>query len=758
MSNHRLERLLKPSSIVVFGGHWAEAVVQQCRKGGYKGDIWPVHPTRSEVGGEVCYPDIASLPGVPDACFIGVNKEATIALVEALSALGAGGAICFASGFSETADQDADAEFRQSRLVAAAGDMPIVGPNCYGVINYLDNITLWPDQHGGKQVERGVAIITQSSNIAINLSMQQRGLPIAYLLTAGNQAQTSLAEIATAVISDDRVSALGLHIEGFSDIRAFEKLALHARQLGKRIVILKTGVTPLARAALMSHTRSLSGNDAAASAFIERLGMCRVRGIGEFVETLKVLNLKRKVSGTRTFSMSCSGGEAALVSDMGSDASLTFPFLKSEQVTDLRAVLGDDIALANPLDYHTVIWDNSEAMQGMVRAMLQAYEPTTKGLASTDNAIPELADIALLVLDFPRLDRCDAPSWQRALDAYVAALHHWSGIGAVVASLPENMPEPVIEALFEQGVVALCGLGDGLKALRNAAWLENSAKMKRLPPIWLQEMPERADFKATVLSIVDETGQSLGRPSARRASQEAWGLVKAAVPEVQVPRRLDESTAKRWLNRFGVSVPVNIRLSFADVRSSRRLSRELDKSSPVFNYPVVVKGLGVVHKSEANAIELGVRDRRELERAIKRIDCAGGCLIEEHVEDCVAELLVSVIHDSVHGLLMTVSAGGITTEVLNDSAHCLLPTSAIELDDMLGRLRCAPLLNGFRGRPAVNRKILIETLLSVEKAALQLGERLVELEINPLLCGEKSCTAVDAYASVRDTPGLNQSG
>lgn len=731
--------------------------MQQCRRGGFAGDIWPVHPTRSVVAGERCYRSIDDLPGVPDACFIGVNKEGTITLVESLSAMGAGGAICFASGFSETAAQDADAEIRQSRLVAAADQMPIVGPNCYGIINYLDNVALWPDQHGGERVNRGVAIITQSSNIAINLSMQQRGLPVAYLLTAGNQAQTSLAELATAVVSDERVSALGLHIEGFSDIRAFEKLALHARQMGKRIVILKTGVTPLARAALMSHTRSLSGNDAAASAFIERLGMCRVRGIGEFVETLKVLNLKRKVTGTRTFSMSCSGGEAALVSDMGSDASLTFPALIPQQIKELRAVLGEDIALANPLDYHTVIWDNVAAMQSMVRAMLQAHEPVTQDVASTDDVIPELADIALLVLDFPRLDRCEAPSWQRALDAYVDALKHWSGVGAVVASLPENMPEPIIKALSEKGVVALCGMGDGLKALRNAAWLENSARIKRLPPIWLNERVNNTPLKAAALSVVDGAGQSNGRPSARRASQEAWGLVRDSLPDTQLPRQLDESTAKRWINRYGVSVPVNVRLSFADVRSSRRLSRALDKASSAFKYPVVVKGLGVVHKSESNAIELGVRNRRELEKAINRIDCAGGCLIEEYVENTVAELLVSVIHDPVHGLLMTISAGGITTEVLNDSAHCLLPTSSSELNDMLGRLRCAPLLNGFRGQAAVNRDVLVNALLSVEKAALQLGERLVELEINPLLCGENSCSAVDAYIAVRDLPAGNQS-
>lgn len=712
-----------------------------------------MHPSRDDMAGEACYKDVSDLPGVPDACYIGVNKDTSIDIVQTLSHLGAGGAICFASGYSEAAALDTDAESRQLRLVAAAGDMPILGPNCYGFVNYLDNVALWPDQHGGKAVSRGVAIITQSSNLAINLSMQQRGLPLAYLLTAGNQAQTSLAELATAIIGDERVTALGLHIEGFSDVRAFEKISLYARELGKRIVILKTGVTPLAKAALLSHTRSLSGNDLAASAFIERLGMCRVRGIGEFIETLKVLNLSKRVSGTRVLSMSCSGGEAALMSDMGAEANLTFPALNVAQTEALRIVLGNNIALANPLDYHTVIWDDVSEMQAMVRSMLQVHEPAGDTIASSNGDVSELADVALLVLDFPRLDRCDSPSWQRALDAYVTALRNWSGVGAVISCLPENMPESVVESLFEQDVVALCGMGDGLRALRNAAALEHAAAIEAPEPVWLDQQPENTVFKAAALSLVETPASvtTTTRMSARRASQEAWGLVKTAVPTKVQPRPLDESTSKRWLNRFGVSVPNNIRLSFADVRSSRRLGRALDKVSSAFQYPVVVKGLGVVHKSEANAIELGVRDRRGLERAIARIDCAGGCLIEEYVQDTVAELLVSVIHDPVHGLLMTIGAGGVTTEVLNDSVHCLLPGSREQLQSQLNRLRCAPLLNGFRGRAVVDRAILIDTLISVQQAALQLGDRLVELEINPLLCSQSSCTAVDAYVAVLDT-------
>ena len=141
------------------------------------------------------------------------------------------------SGFLETGDYDADGERLQDELVEAAGDMPIIGPNCYGLINYADGALLWPDQHGGVRLadgERGVAIITQSSNIACNMTMQTRGLPLAFLMTAGNQAQTGLSEMALGLIEDDRVSALGLHIEGFDSVAGFERLAARARELASR--------------------------------------------------------------------------------------------------------------------------------------------------------------------------------------------------------------------------------------------------------------------------------------------------------------------------------------------------------------------------------------------------------------------------------------------------------------------------------------------------------------------------------------------
>jgi acyl-CoA synthetase (NDP forming) len=245
VSVNRLERLLRPKSIAVIGGGaYAPNVIVQSLKMGFAGEVWPVHPTRTGIEGVRAYASLAELPGAPDAVFIGVNRFATIGIVRELAAMGAGGAICFASGFLEAGEDEGEGARLQRELIAAAGDMPVIGPNCYGLINYADGALLWPDQHGGRRLkpgERGAAIITQSSNIAINMSMQQRGLPVAYLMTAGNQAQTGLSDMALGLIEDERVSCLGLHIEGFDSVSGFERLAARARELAKPIIAMKVG-------------------------------------------------------------------------------------------------------------------------------------------------------------------------------------------------------------------------------------------------------------------------------------------------------------------------------------------------------------------------------------------------------------------------------------------------------------------------------------------------------------------------------------
>lgn len=454
---NRLERLLRPRSVAVFGGVQAAAVVKQCLKMGFAGDVWPVHPSKAEVEGVRAYRSVAELPDAPDAAFVGVNRFLTIDIIRELAARGAGGAICFAAGFLETGDYDADGERLQRELIAAAGEMPVIGPNCYGLINYADGALLWPDQHGGARLPasaRGVGIITQSSNIGCNLTMQKRGLPVAFLMTAGNQAQTGLSEMALGLIEDERVSALGLHIEGFDSVAGFERFAARARELGKPIVAMKVGRSEQARAATISHTASLAGSDAASDAFLRRLGIARLDTIPSFLEALKLLHAVGPLKGRRVSSMSCSGGEASVMADSAEGRTVHFPALTEAHRAKVKATLGPLVAVANPLDYHTFIWNNEPAMTATFTAMVSGG-----------------FDLNMLVLDFPRGDRCSDADWWPTVRAFEAALKANKSVGAIVSSMGENLPEEHAADLLRRGIVPIHGIAEAFDAAEAAAFV-----------------------------------------------------------------------------------------------------------------------------------------------------------------------------------------------------------------------------------------------------------------------------------------------
>ena len=429
---------------------------------GFGGAVNVVHPRGIELEGARAFTSLSALPAPPDAAFIGVNRYATIDIVAELAALGAGGAVCFASGFSEAEAEDTSSRDLQVQLVGAAGDLPILGPNCYGFINAVDGALLWPDQHGCSRVESGVAILTQSSNIAINLSMQQRALPIAYMVTCGNMAQTSQAAIALALLEDPRVTAIGLHIEGFGVLSEWHALAQAAYAKGIPLVALKVGASEQAQAATVSHTASLAGSDAGAQALLDRLGIGRARDLPSFLEALKLLHLVGPLKSPTLSSISCSGGEASLVADTAFDKRLALPALTEVQRSALGEALGPMVALNNPLDYHTYIWRDAAAMT-------KAWLPMAA----------EHIGLTLIIVDYPHTDATD---WECATAAALAVRAQSGRPVAVVATLPELMPKDVAEQLMAGGVVPILGLSEAIAAAEIAAHLGSPQKDPPLPP------------------------------------------------------------------------------------------------------------------------------------------------------------------------------------------------------------------------------------------------------------------------------------
>lgn len=668
----RLSRLLAPRSIAVIGGGvWCANLIRECAKIGFDGPVWPVHPTRDEIAGVACYRSLADLPAAPDACFIGVNRALTVDLVGELAAMGAGGAVCFASGFREAVAETGDGADLQARLVAAAGDMPFLGPNCYGFINALDRAALWPDQHGCVPVDSGVALITQSSNIAINLTMQQRALPLAYVVTAGNQASVTQADIGAALLDDPRVTALGLHIEGFADLRGWEALATKARTMGKAIVALKVGVSDQAQAATVSHTASLAGSDAGASAFLARLGIARVDSLPILLETLKILHFAGPLPEAALNCASCSGGEASLMADTGARHGVCFPPLDTTQRQGLASALGPKVALANPLDYHTYVW-------GDVPRMAQCFTALAQGAAP----------ISAVVVDFPRGDRCSDADWACVLEASESAARATGKPFALLGSLPEGISEQTAHDIVARGMIPLLGCDEACGAIVAAARVGRETAQ---PAIWLPQMP-----------------------------------AQTAV--------LTEAESKAMLAAHGVQVPLATRVAcLADLEAVVHAAKT----------PFVIKAEGLAHKSDQGGVVFGTSgDVRALDLAA-RMPC-DSWLVEEQITGPVAELLIGVVCDPAHGYVLTLGAGGVQTEILQDTVSALLPVTAEDVRLMLDTLRSAPLLKGYRGRPAADRHAIVETVLAVQSFVETAHGKVAEVEINPLIATPARAVAADA--------------
>ena len=226
-----------------------------------------VHPTRNEVGGRSAYRSLDELPGVPDAAFVAINRKLTVEAVHQLAAMGVGGAVLYASGFAEAGPNGVSL---QQELIEGH-DMPLIGPNCYGTINALNGAAMWPDVHGCSRVDRGPALIGQSGNITLNMTLNQRGVDFAYALSLGNQASVAIEDCVLHLAADPRVTVIGIYLESITDSAAFGRAATAALESGTPIVVLKTGRSTTAGIISASHTAAMSSSSDAYSAALRAL-------------------------------------------------------------------------------------------------------------------------------------------------------------------------------------------------------------------------------------------------------------------------------------------------------------------------------------------------------------------------------------------------------------------------------------------------------------------------------------------------------
>ena len=683
-----LKRLLQPKTIALFGGSWAENVAGQIQASKFSGQVWPVNPKRETIAGYRCYKEIFELPEPPDVAFIGVNKNKTIEIIKELEKIGCGGATCFASGFSEIGPLG---EILQEKMLKTAKNMPFLGPNCYGYLNYLDHVYLWPDQHGGKVVESGIAIIAQSSNIAINLTMQSRSTPIAYVLTSGNQAKLDIADLGFAMIEDPRVTAIGFYIEGIKDLRKFEKMAILALKMNKPMIALKSGKTHSSRAQSFTHTASITGNSDISTAFFERLGIVEVNDLDIFLESLKIFHLSGRMKDPSVISVSCSGGEASLVADFSMKTSLKFPKFSSEKYRQINHILGDTVEIANPFDYHTFIWGDTERMTRLFTTICH-----------------QTASLVIFVLDIPRNDRCSPEGFKCGLEAVINAKKATGANIAVISSLSENMTEELAAEFLEEGIIPLCGLKTGLESINIT--LKSNSILGMIP-----DMPVLVS---------------------KRFSKKR--------PLIQ----LLEIDAKNILKKNGIPVPKSLVIDVNTIKKNTELIKKLD-------YPLVLKGVGAGHKTDSGLVFLNIKSLDDLMNRIDQIkNKTKQILVEEMLEPNIMELLVGVTRDETGLFAMTLSPGGVLSElhaqISENKKTIILPTNEEIVKESLKSLPLSPLFEGYRGLLKANLEKTIEVVMKISSIIENPSLNIFELEINPLIITDKNVYAADALIEINN--------
>ena len=672
-----ISRLLKPRSVAVIGAS-ADATktagrpVAYLLKHGFTGDIYPVNPKAARIGDLACYPDVASLPAVPDVGIVLLGAERAHLAVRDLAQRGTAAAIVLASGYSETGEEGAR---RQRELREAAGSMRILGPNTIGLVNLTDNIVL--SATGALEMDHfpvgSIGVVSQSGGILGSLLSRAaaRGIGLSKLVSTSNEADLELADFIDYLADDEATRVIALYIETVRDPARFRAAASKAARAGKPVVAFKIGRSEAGVKAAVSHTGALAGADRMYDALFRQVGVIRARTFGDLLDVPAALATGRKLRGNRVAILTSTGGAGTLISDDLGVSGFDTPAPDAATAEALRALqTGAEAALdRNPIDV-TLAGLRPDLLRGAINVLLQSptYDALTVIVGSSSLAMPEL--MAGAIQDC--LSGSDKP-----VIAYISP--HAPDVGAL---------------LMRRGVPAFASPESCTAAL--AGMLEAG---RREPPT--EDLPSPQP-----VAIDDFPAGSL-----------------------------DEAQAKQLFARFGV--PCARETIVATAQAAGVAAR-------AFGAPVALKILSatITHKSDVGGVATNVSPAEVPARLAAMGDEVAAKAGERPTRFLVQEMvtggleLILGMHRDALGTAILLGMGGVTAELFKDTTMRMLPArGCLGREDALAlakELRTWPLLDGFRGRPRADVNALVDAIVAFSRLAAQLGDRLVEAEINPL--------------------------
>ncbi|MDE2005392.1 MAG: acetate--CoA ligase family protein [Rhodospirillales bacterium] len=702
-----LRRLLAPASIAVIGastrpGSFGERVLVNLAE--YQGAIHAVNPRYERIGERVCHPSLAAIGAPVDCVVIAAAREQVLPIVEECAAAGAGGAIVFASGYAETGKPERRAEQDRLTEIARASGLRIAGPNTIGLVNAglfarATFMTITPIPPGGR---RAIGVVSQSGALGMSLAQGvARGASVSHVLTSGNSCDVDMADYIAYLAEDPATAAIACVFEGTSEPGRVLAAAAFAAERGKPLVVYKMATGAEGAAAAMSHTGALAGAHEAYRAAFLRAGAVFVDEYERLLETASFFAKAGTPKARGAAVLVTSGGAGIMAADAAEAHGVPLP----QPDAAVRAVLESHIpefgAARNPCDVTAQVIANPESLAACAGALLG--HPDFGALV-----YPQVYSYEATAQRAPMLDAM-AREYGKPI-CMVWITEHLTGPGAAEAEAAEHV------ALFRSMSSCFAAL---------AAWSDRAARLAA---------PETPPAPT---------------PAAVRA--EAARLIAAAPGRV-----LTEREAKAALALYGVPV------------TGERLAASAEAAvaaAEALGYPVVLKveSPDLPHKTEAGVIRLDLGDAGAVRAAYAEVMAAAaraapggsaharinGVLVQKMVPRGV-ELVIGARIDPLFGPLVVVGLGGVLVEVLKDTALALAPVSAAEAEAMLGRLRGARLLDGFRGAPAADRRVVAEVIAAVSRFAADHAGAIAELDVNPLIAAGERVVAVDALIVRRE--------
>jgi acetate---CoA ligase (ADP-forming) len=658
---------------------------------GYTGRVYPINPRYEEIGGLTAYPSLDALPEPPDLAVLLIPAAAVPDAITAAGRCGARSAIVCSSGFAEAGPDGRALEQRLQAVTAEAG-LAMLGPNCLGYFDARHGIAatfstaLQVDSPGPAG---GIAFVSQSGALGAGAfsvgRMEHAGLGV--FVSTGNEATLGIADVLMHLGGDAGVTAVLCYIEGVRDGRAFVEAARTVHGQGKRVVAIKVGRTAAGERSSQSHTGALTGSSELWEVAFRRAGVIRATDMSQLLDAGVALDAWPRGAGRRIGIVSMSGGAGALMADRAAEAGLVLPVLAETTRARLADALPGFAGTANPVDYGGVYGD------------LDAIEQTLRIVAAAD----EIDVVAVFVgltpghvgrLE-PRLARVAAETGKPLLVAWLGA------------------PGTCLAELRSRGVPAY---DDPSRMIDAAAALAHAS----------------APLPANPSTVA-------GGGSAVRAAFDAM----IADGRTHVP----EGAMKALLRLE--ALPVVPEEHAVSAKEARRIAPALGP-----RLAVKVDADGLVHKSDIGGVRLDVAVD-EVEDAFAAVVAAGraaghevrGALVSRMAEPGL-ELIVGARWDAQFGPTVLVGAGGTTAEILDDVRVELAPVSPERALEMLGELRIAPLLAGYRGRPAFDRRAAADVICGVSRLVAAAGGRLAELDLNPVVVYPEGdgCLILDAAA------------